>query len=82
MKKLDSKGGLRGILVNAQTMQRIPFARWANLETGEYEAFYAGPDGKAFLDSLGLPLYPDDQGKPRTVRGRAQLRFIEKGGSL
>jgi hypothetical protein len=43
---LDAKSGLRGVLLNHHTGQRIPFARWANTETGEYEAWAENPAGR------------------------------------
>ena len=65
---LDAKSGLRGILVNAETGQRIPFARWANTETGEWEALAATPDGKSILQPK------------RIVRGKCRLRFVPSAG--
>lgn len=64
---LDAKCGKRGVLVDGETGKRIPFARWANTETGEYEAFAATPDGCYML-------------KPaRVIRGRVRcLRFVEE----
>lgn len=63
---IDAHSGLRGVLVNADTNTRIPFARHANLETGEYEHFAATPDGLR----MELP--------PRLIKGRAgKLRFVE-----
>lgn len=61
---LDVKCGVRGVLVNADTSERIPHARWANTETGEYEALVCGPDGK--------PVRP-----ARVVKGRCRLKFIQ-----
>ena len=40
---IDSKAGARGMLVEAETGRPIRFARWANLETGAYEAFRMDP---------------------------------------
>jgi hypothetical protein len=61
---LDAKSGLRGVLINEETGQRIPFARWADTETGEYEAFATTPDGQAMLQPA------------QVIRGRARLRFV------
>lgn len=61
--RLDAKSGLRGVLVNGDTGQPIRFARWADLDTGAYEAFAVGPDGQ-----MAWP--------PRVVRGQARLTFI------
>lgn len=56
---------LRGVLLDAATRQRIPFACWANLDTGEYVAFKATPDGK------------DQLWPPEKYSGRAQrLEFV------
>jgi hypothetical protein len=65
---LDAKSGVRGVLVNADTGQPIRWARWANLATGEYEAFRLDP---AQARMVGVP--------PRLLiyRGMANLRFIE-----
>lgn len=63
---IDSKSGLRGVLIDAETGERLAFARWANLATGEYEAFAATPDGRQILQP------------PRLVRGRRnRLKFVE-----
>lgn len=61
---IDARSGVRGVLIDAATGKRIPFARWANLDTGEYEALAATPDGKA-------KAYP-----PRLIRGKTALRFL------
>ena len=64
---LDVKRGARGVLVNADTGERIAFARWADTDTGEYEAFRT-------LD--GKNIFRDDRGRPVLYRGRARLRFV------
>jgi len=59
---------LRGVLVDAATNQPIRWARWANLATGEFEAFKFDP--KRIKDLGGCPtdfLY----------RGRTALKFVE-----
>lgn len=61
---LDAKSGLRGTLFNAATGERIPFARRADLGTGEWEALAATPDGRHVLEPR------------RLVRGRCPLRFV------
>lgn len=61
---IDAKEGARGVLVDEATSRRIPFARWANLATGEYEALAATPDGKRILQPA------------QVVRGRTRLRWI------
>lgn len=59
---IDARSGARGQLRNLDTGEIIRCARWANLETGEFEAFVfpivRGSDGRA-------PLY----------RGRARLEW-------
>lgn len=65
---LDCRSGVRGVLVNADTGERIPHARWANIpddptQVGEFVALVVGLTGQ--------PLRP-----PRTYRGRCRLRFI------
>lgn len=61
---IDAKSGARGVLVNADTGCRVPFAKWANLETGEWEALAATPDGRRVAQPR------------RIVRGRNNLRWI------
>jgi len=61
---LYANSGVRGVLVNANTGERIPFARWANLETGEFEALVIDA-------ATGRPARPN-----RVYRGRATLRFV------
>ena len=59
----DSKDkNLAGVLVDRGTGQRIPFARWFDTDTGDYEA-YDTPDGRDILR--------DELGVPQTKRGRA-----------
>src|SRR5579885_3284833 len=64
---LDSKSGLRGMLVNRDTGQPIRYARWADTETGCYEAFRINPEEAR---ARGI--------NPATLlyRGRARLEFI------
>lgn len=62
---IDAKSGIRGVLVDATTGRRIPFARYANLETGEWEAFQATLDGKLIAKPLNL------------LKGKCPLRFVE-----
>lgn len=52
-----------GILIDTGTNKRIPFARKANFDTGEYEAFAVAPDGESIL--------ADEQWKPVIIKGRA-----------
>ncbi len=67
---ISAKSGKRGVLVNTDTGERIPLARWANTETGEYERF-ATLDGKTILR--------DGDNRPLVNRGKARLKFIESG---
>jgi hypothetical protein len=59
---------LRGILVDAVTSQPIRWARWADLSTGEFEAFKFDPVRIKALGGI-----PSDF----LYRGQTQLRFIE-----
>lgn len=63
---LDSRTmpDLRGIVVNEETGQRIPFVRWCDTDTGDWEAWAATPDGRQKLRP------------PHLVRGRCRLRFV------
>lgn len=58
----------RGTLVNADTLERIPFAYWADTESGEWKAWAATPDGRHQL----LPR--------RSIQGRCRLVFVPDGG--
>jgi hypothetical protein len=67
---LDSRKGVSGVLINAQTNERIPFARWASIPDdpnaeGEFEALA--------VDQFGNKMVP-----ARVYRGRCRLRFIPK----
>lgn len=62
---IDSRSGVRGVLVDLDTGQRIPFARWCNTDTGEWEAFAPGPDGKQ---------------TKRVIRGRGRIHFVPGSG--
>ncbi len=65
---LDAHFGLRGVLVDTDAGSRIRWAVWANMDTGEYEAFKSDPEHAV---KLGLPL------DVLRYRGRAgHLRFI------
>lgn len=62
---LDAKSGLKGVVVDADTSERIPFVKWANLDTGEYRAWACTPDGRRRLEPR------------REITGRRRvLRFI------
>ena len=65
--RLDSRTGIRGLVFDLDTGQPIRWVRWADTETGEYEAFRSDP---AAAKRLGTPL-------ARLVyRGRARLKFV------
>lgn len=64
---LDARAGLRGLLIDLDAGKPIRHARWADLDTGEYECLRAGPDGRPARG-------PD--GRPLVYRGRARLQFI------
>ncbi len=70
--RLDSRSGLRGLLMNRDTGERIRFVRWAEIpddpeQPGEFEAFRCEPEA---YKALGLPL------TDIIYRGKARLRFI------
>lgn len=52
------------VLVDGFDNQRIPFAFWANLETGEWKAWKATPDGRKMASNDGV--------NPILVKGRAK----------
>ena len=62
-----TKTSERGVFYDDGTGRRVPFVRWANIDTGEYVALEEGPDG------------PTD----KQYRGRAvgRLRFVPLAGS-
>lgn len=64
------------MLIDKGTSRRIPFAFWANLDTGEWKAYKATEDG---LDQL-----VDHNGKEITITGKAQygLAVIAFDGKL
>lgn len=70
--RLDSRSGLRGLLINRDTRQPIRWVRWAEIPEdpeapGEFEAFLTEPQA---YRARGLPL------SDILYRGRARLRFI------
>ncbi len=70
--RLDSRSGLRGLLMNRDTGERIRFVRWAEIpddpeQPGEFEAFRCEPEA---YKALGFPL------TDIIYRGKARLRFI------
>ena len=67
--RIDAKSGLRGELFDADTGAQIRWCRWADLATGEYEAFRQDPDE---AEARGLSLYA------LVYRGRCRLRFEER----
>lgn len=70
--RLDSRSGARGVLLNAETGQRIRWVRWADIpedheQQGEYEAFSRDPEE---AKARGIPL------ADIIYRGRCRLRFV------
>jgi hypothetical protein len=70
--RLDSKSGVRGVLLNAETGQPIRWAKWAEIpddpsQPGEFEAFREEPTAAA---ARGIPA------TAILYRGRCRLRFI------
>lgn len=64
----DSPGRPGGIVVDRGTGKRIPFVRWFDAETGEYEAFQPTADGLHYWCE-------EDCVTPIVVRGRAVGRL-------
>lgn len=56
--------GTHGVLVKSATGERIPFARFANTDTGEWAALEATPDGKAILSPVKI------------IRGKCPIKFV------
>lgn len=54
-----------GVLIDTGTNRRIPYARRANFDTGEYEALVEGPEPDSVI------VGDDDREEPVVVRGRA-----------
>lgn len=52
------------VLVDSFDNQRIPFAVWANMETGEWRAYKPTPDGKKLASNDGV--------NPIVINGRAK----------
>lgn len=66
--RIDSRTGLRGKFQNAVTGAPIRFVIWADLDTGEFEAFRTTQDGTSKLrDWRGIAI---------RYRGRQPLRFL------
>lgn len=64
---LDAKSGLSGVLIDLETGQEIRWARWANTDTGDYQAFRSDPkEARRRGISPTSLLY----------RGRTRLRFV------
>lgn len=57
-----------GVLIDTGTGKRIPFAVWADMETGEYEALTPAPNGVDYHCDL-------ETGEPLRYRGRARGRL-------
>lgn len=70
--RLDSRSGLRGMLINRDTGKPVRWVRWAEIpddpeQPGEYEAFRTEPEA---WKAQGLPL------SDIIYRDKARLRFI------
>jgi hypothetical protein len=70
--RLDSKSGVRGMLINAETGQPIRWVRWADVpdhpeQQGDFEAFTINPDD---AKARGIPL------ADTVYRGRCRMRFV------
>ncbi len=70
--RLDSRSGVRGLLMNRDTRQPIRWVRWAEIpedpeQPGEFEAFHMNPEQ---AKAQGIPL------TDIIYRGKARLRFI------
>lgn len=61
----------RGMLFNADTGERIPFAFWADTDTGEWKAWRRGPDGRPLVRREGNGFSADS-----VVSGRCRLRWV------
>lgn len=69
--RLDAKSGVRGVLINRDTGQRITHVRWAEIpdnpeQSGEYEAFRIDPE---LAKARGIPLVSI------LYRGRCRMQF-------
>lgn len=54
--------GTHGALIRTDTSQKIPFARYANTETGEWQAWASTPEGEMI-------------NPPQLLRGKCPIRF-------
>ncbi len=66
---LHTKDGIRGKLIDLDTNQEIKKPIWVNTETGAFEAFVVGPDGKCVRNA---------EGNWKTIQGIGRLRFIPR----
>ncbi len=64
---IDSKSGLRGMLVDADTGKPIRWAKWADLDSGEYTAFRINPKEAR---QRGIPL------ESILYSGKTRLRWV------
>lgn len=67
MPRVDSSSGTAGVVIDHGTGQRIPFVRWYDSDTGEYEAIRVA--------SNGVDYACDDKWKPITYRAKAVGRL-------
>lgn len=64
---IRASDGIRGVLIDLLTSTMIRKVKWADLDTGEYEALKYTADGEIVRDDRGVPI---------TYRGKTRLRFI------
>lgn len=64
---VSAASGLRGLVIDLDAGRPVRWCRWADTDTGEYEAFRSDPDEAR---RLGQPV------TPLLYRGRARLRFV------
>jgi hypothetical protein len=55
--------GTRGALFRTDTNQKIPFARYADTDTGEWQAWASTPDGEM-------------ENPPRLLKGKCPIKFV------
>jgi hypothetical protein len=62
---------VRGVVLNLDTNEPVRLVRWIDFDTGDFEAFRAGPDGQILRVN----------GKPVSYRSQARLKFIPSGNA-
>lgn len=64
---LRASDGIRGLVINQDTGNPIRKVIWANLQTGDFEAFRTDAEGRIIADDFGRHL---------KYRGKCRLKFI------